>query len=202
MALLLITPSESNTNSSSSVALSARKNGIIGSDAVPCLCLPSWRQQQQELITARYHYRHNGLVVLLPAVPPGISWRARITQPRTKNKNNKSENAALEYKQSRAEYKRRVRKLRHQYKNEHAWHRAKDLAEPAVAFASNTGGAANCSSGKERANCHRRHGNNCARSPRLQPLLQQWQRKSKQPPPARQRQLRRQQTLAPKLIEE
>jgi len=46
----------SDNNSSSSVALSARKNGIIGSDAVPWLCLPSWRQQQEELITAQYHY--------------------------------------------------------------------------------------------------------------------------------------------------
>jgi len=89
------------------------------------------------------------------------------------------QNAALEYNQSRAGYKRRVRKLRHQYKNEHAWHRAKDLAEPAIAFAfafaSNTGGAANCSSGKERANCHHCHSNiNCARLTRLQPSLQQW----------------------------
>jgi len=47
-------------------------------------------------------------------------------------------NAALEYNQSRAGYKRRVGKLRHHYKNEHARHRAKDLAERDAAVAATT----------------------------------------------------------------
>mmetsp|Transcript_1815 Transcript_1815/g.3395 ORF Transcript_1815/g.3395 Transcript_1815/m.3395 type:complete len:155 (-) Transcript_1815:77-541(-) len=46
--------------------------------------------------------------------------------------------ASQEYNQSRAGYKRRVGKLRHHYKNEHARHRAKDLAERDAAVAATT----------------------------------------------------------------